>query len=107
MYHVGQRLWFVPEQRWNGQPRELTITKIGRKWITLNDDHRASIENLIVDGDGYSSPGRCYVDQVAYEEEKALNEAWTAFRQDTDRMRRTPELVTIESIQQARKLLGV
>lgn len=107
MYHVGQKLWFVPAQRRNGQERELTIMKIGRKWLTMDNEDRVSIDDLIVDGGNYSSLGRCYVDRVAYEQEKTLKDAWTAFRQDADRMRQTPELATIEAIQQARKLLGV
>ncbi len=107
MYHVGQILWYVPTQRWNGEKREVTITKIGSKWLTLNNGDRAEIDGLGVECKGYSDKARCYVDRVAYEEEQALKEAWTAFRQDTDRMRKVPKLATIEAIQQARKLLGV
>ena len=29
---VGQELWFVPRERYLGQPRMVKVTKVGRKW---------------------------------------------------------------------------
>lgn len=105
-YSVGQPLWYVPTIR-RGDQKEVTITQVGRKWLTLSNGERASIDGLVVDGGGYSTPAWCYVSREEYEAEQTLNAAWSEFRRAIDSSRRTPGLATLEAIQQAIKLLGV
>lgn len=107
MYTEGQKLWLVPSQRYMGGPYEVTITKVGRKWLTLNNGYRAAVDGLALDGGEYASPGVCYLTREAYEIEKALNDAWSKLRRDIDMARRAPNELTVQCIHDARKLLGL
>lgn len=106
MYIEGQKLWMVPHQRYIGEPREVTITKVGRKWLTLDSGHRAAVDGLALDGGGgYSSPGVCYLTREAWEADKALNDAWDKLRKDVELVRRVPNAIAVQDIYDARKLL--
>lgn len=54
-YTVGQTLW------WEGSryAYTLTIERVGRRWLTLDNGYRVDRQTLIADGGGYVSPGRC------------------------------------------------
>ena len=85
-----------------------TVTKVGRDWIYFEGSApRARIESLIADGGVYSSPGRYWLTQEEYEDERKLYLAWHAFRTDIATIYKLPEDLTIEAIQDARKRLGV
>lgn len=71
-YTEGQKLWMVPRHRYMGEPREVTITKVGRKWLTLDNRHRAAVDGLTLDGGEYMSPGVCYLTRQEWEIEKTL-----------------------------------
>lgn len=107
MIHVGQKLWFVPAERWYGSPQEVTVTKVGRKWAALdNSSARIDVETLIADGRGYMSPGRCYVDRAEYEERNAALKLWA----DTYRRLNAgspPAGITHERILELRKEFGI
>ena len=107
MYTEGQKLWLVPSHRYMGEPREVTIVKVGRKWLTLNNGHRAAVDGLALDGGEYMSPGVCYLSREAWEIEKALNESCSQLRRDVDMAHRVPDGLTVQSIHDARKLLGL
>lgn len=77
---IGQKLYYVP-YRWSyhSDPNEGTVVavkKIGRRWATLDNNHRIDIETMQADGNGYSSPGMCYLSKVAYEKEIEADSAW-------------------------------
>jgi hypothetical protein len=105
---IGQKLWFVPDRR-SGMAREVTVSKIGRKWASLDTwgDLRIDVSTLQADGRGYSSPGRCYFSHAAWEAEVALDAAWTALWRDMHDTYRRRDGVTVENIQAARKLLNL
>jgi hypothetical protein len=106
-FHVGQILWYVPaDMRWS-KPREVTITKIGRKWITLGNFGRIDIKTLHVDAGAYSSPGRCYLSQEDYETERSADAAWHELREAIGRLYRRPSNLPISAIRQAAALLGI
>lgn len=51
MLTVGQKLWLVPMERHYGQPCEVVVTKIGRKWASISGYYRGTridINTLIV-----------------------------------------------------------
>lgn len=103
---VGQVLWFVhSDHRRRGGPRAAKVVKIGRLWATLDIHYRVDIRSLWADGGRYSSPGRCYVNLEAYEQEQRLTEAWRQFHQDVSRQCRVPAHVTLEDIQAATALI--
>jgi hypothetical protein len=105
MYSVGQKLWYVPTKR-RGDPREVEITKVGRKWLSLDNDRRVAVDGLYADGGQYSSPGRAYISKEAWERETSLRKAWDMLSMEIDRTRRVPADVSVETIHQVRQLLG-
>lgn len=108
MLTVGQKLWLVPTQKYFGQPREVEVVKVGRKWAEINfRGYCVSLERLHVDGGQHSSPAQCYTDREAYEADVALDKAWSDLRTKIDRKWGRPEGVTVEAIQQARALLNL
>lgn len=100
----GQKLWWVYSQNRRGNPREVTVTKVGRKWAQLNNHYRIDIETLIADGGGYMSPGCCYVNKDIYDREVVLKKEWNDMKRDIQ-YQPTPEGVTVADIQAARILL--
>ena len=107
MYKVGQKL-FVALERGHGQSREMTITKIGRKWLELDGGgYRAAIDGLFIDGNGYSSPGQAYLSEAAYSEFCEAQSAWSSFANTVRHTYRKPDLATAEKIKQAREILGL
>lgn len=106
-YEIGQKLWYVSnDKRYQKHAHEVTITAIGRKWLTINDKERVDKNTLSVDGGQYSSPATCFLSQQVYENKVALDDAWTEFIDLTrSHQWRTPDGVTIETIRQAKQLL--
>ena len=105
---VNQTLWFVGAGRDNrsrGQG-EVTVTKVGRKWIEVKGfyDCRIDVDTLQADGAGYSSPGRCYASEAAWREREGHRRAWVALRSAMPMA--CPDGVTLEQIVAASKLLG-
>jgi hypothetical protein len=109
MLKVGQKLWLVYHERRRGEPCEVEVVKVGRKWATLNRNRgRIDIETLHLDGGHYSSAGRCYLFKEQYESERDLSIAWVGFKREIHDMSGVaPKGVTIEKIKQARELLGL
>jgi hypothetical protein len=103
---LGQELFFVPST--SGRlPCLVEITKIGRKWAELNNGYRINTQTLRADGRQYTSPGRCYLCQEAWEAEKARIAAWEVFSSKIGRLYVCPSNVTLEQIEQASRLLGL
>src|SRR4051812_39221275 len=99
---VGQKLWWV-NNRNRPDAYEVVVTKVGRKWATIDDRHRIDLSTLHADRAGYSSPGRCYLSRTDWEAETALNAAWEEFRREVGNIYRRPAYVTLENIATARK----
>ena len=98
MFEVGQNLWFVRSERRTGEPREVTVEKVGRVWATL-DNHQRCDATGKVDGGKYQSPGHCYVSREVYELEQARLAAWWKFKRALDR-KQMPESLTLEALAQ-------
>lgn len=98
---VGQKLWFVPNDRRSCAPYEVTVEKIGRKWASIGRRGRINLETLAVDGGGYSSPGQCYEDRAVYEAKVALQAAWSSFQNKVRHQWRVPDGVTMDTIRVA------
>lgn len=100
----GQKLWWVYSSNRRGQPREVTITKVGRKWAQLDNDKRIDLETLVADAGQYSPSGCCYLSREEYEQAEALAKAWSNLKRDLQYARR-PDGVTIGDIEAARQML--
>lgn len=104
-FKVGQKLIFVHSDARLRKPYEITIQKIGRKWL-YTQTHRVDCETLFVDGKGYSSPGRCYLTIEAWHQADRLSRTWVAFRKELNNQWKTPAGVSVDDILEASKLLG-
>ena len=97
---VGQRLYYVPSR---GASRWVTVTKVGRKWATCDDDSRmefrVNLDTLVIDGGGYDSPGKCYLDEDVYRASVRRVEAWKAFYTLISRTYTAPSHLTAEAIE--------
>lgn len=98
---VGQTLYQPPSSiRRNG--RTMTVTKIGRKWATLDQFERCTIDTLRLDRGNYS-PQQLYPSKADYDRSMVLLAAWSKLRCDMDRSAKPG--VTLEAINQVRVLL--
>lgn len=105
-YTVGQKLWFVPShnERWSSQ-KEVTVRKVGRKWVELDTGQRIEKGKRIIDGGDYSSPGSVYSSKQEYDNYVSLNNAWDDLRRTIDKRYSPPDGMTIEKIEQAKAIL--
>jgi len=97
---VGDTLWFVPERGY-GQPCELKIASIGRKWMTVAPSWPGRIHKGTL---WVEEGGQCYRSRGHYEAREATTASWNRLR---DRMRACPSDLTEQRIRQAAALLGV
>ena len=78
MLKKGQVLYWVPSVSYAPGCGMVTVGKVGRKWLTLEEGthyrYRINVEDLVADGAGFFSPGRCYLSKEEYEATEALNE---------------------------------
>jgi hypothetical protein len=98
---VGDVVWFVPRQKYNGAPRELTVTKVGRKWATIGEGWRrmrADVGSWAVDGGNYSGPGDLYTSEAAWREESEISAQWDLLRRWIERRYQRPEHLTAAQI---------
>lgn len=80
---VGQKLWFVPADWYRKrQGYEVTVLKIGRKWVQISHHLRIDIKTMWVDGKGYASPGRCWLSEAEWWSEQCRQLAWSQFHSD-------------------------
>ncbi|MFS0736909.1 hypothetical protein ABC347_07655 [Sphingomonas sp. 1P06PA] len=94
---VGQKLWFVPFQPRHMSPSEITIRKIGRKWVYA-DRMRINPETLEVDGGGYTSPGSCWLSEADWQANTMRSEAWDRLRQMIRGQWRAPDNLSADDI---------
>jgi hypothetical protein len=109
MIEVGQKLWFVPNRNGRGYPREVTVSKLGRKWITLAEPYEPRInrETLIADGGNYISPGRCYLDKQAYEQDQELQKRWRLIQWRFMHVSSKPDHITDADLADLERILRV
>jgi hypothetical protein len=104
---VGDTLLFEDTLRASrsGKLVRLTVTKAGRKWLTLSNGERACIETLKIDGGQYTSPGRCYrtfddyADNVERKNVVRMVHAMTASTRDLS--------VTLDQFRQVAQIMGI
>lgn len=73
----GSEFYFVPKSRYRAR-EYLTVTKVGRKWLTLSNGERADKVTLELE-DGWNT-GRLYPSQEQYQAIQAAEDLWRAFR---------------------------
>lgn len=101
----GMTLFYVPSSRY-GQPREVTVERIGRKWAYLaGRNGRVDMETLAVDGGQYSSPAQCYGSREEWEAETERGKTWTTLRRAMPYS--PPPGVSVADIRAAAHLLSI
>ena len=104
-FTVGQVLYYVPDSSVRGgTPHFVTILKVGRKWLSCRR-MRVDKDSLNVDGNGYASPGKCWLSKEEYEQYSALNKAWADFRRKVDEQRQPSKGLSVDDIQGVIQLL--
>ena len=85
-WQVGMEVCVVVTLNVRGkpQPRIATVSKIGRRWITLDDfaknPTRFDAETHAIDGGAYSSPGKVYGSEAEYRDTTLTQEMWKDLR---------------------------
>ncbi len=103
---VGDVLWYQPmDTRYAG--REITVTKVGRKYAYFEHWNRFGLDNGLHRSAGNSTRGRVYANKSIREAEASLERAWSSFRNDFQGCYTPPAGATIDNINQARALLGL
>lgn len=95
---VGDRLWFVSGQA--GYEYYVSVTKVGRLWIHLNNRERAARSDLQVNSVFGGLP-KLYASKEFWLNEVGLNERWADVRSRINRMHRHPGEAVVEGIERA------
>ena len=114
-FEVGQTLYLHRHIHGNqkGDPENLspvTVSTVGRKWISLANGSRFLRDDprMGLDGHGYSSTGRCYITAEEFHRERAFNKALAELeRWFADRRWTGPGTLTLENLEAALVALGV
>jgi hypothetical protein len=104
-YQVGQSLYFAPTMRSHRSARDVTITVVGRKWITLSNNMRFELGKTEIDGEGYASPGAVFPSKEAFELHDSLLRKWRLLQKSVALVFEPPAGVAKEDIVQAMRLL--
>ena len=108
---VGQKLYFVSNVRYK-KNAVVEIVKIGRKYAYLDNGDRID-DRLRVDGNGYNSPGKCYLSKRQYRAFVDLTDILKEFFDKVDVLRRqttnpyAKPKVTPENVLEAAKILNI
>lgn len=110
-FHVGQKLTRVITLNQRGNPKvdEITVTKIGRRWVEFEPAsmriNRFDAETMRLDGGDFSSAGQVYFSRDEYDQSTALFSEW---RDLFARLSYTPpKCLTLADVRELReKLLG-
>jgi hypothetical protein len=85
--------------------RRLAVSKIGRKWVTLENGERAAIGSRYLDGKGYSCPGTIYLSEEEHDRIAVRGRAWDRLWRDMQTMGQPPDNVSLDAIERARDFL--
>lgn len=84
-FKEGQELVYVPSEKRGSGLDTITVTKVGRKWVSFKTgrggSNRFDKDTMLVDGGGYASPGKIYPSMAAYQDELDTEEALRELRQ--------------------------
>jgi hypothetical protein len=97
---VGQELWRVAQYR-NSDCRTVKVTKIGRKWATLDNGERVNKQTLYIDGGN----GAVWPSKEAHARHVELQAAWSRFQKLAANSYRVPTDVCINQIENAARSL--
>jgi hypothetical protein len=101
--NIGDTVFVIGEDR-RMPDFQATITEIGRRWAVIGHHGRFDRETGVVDHFGPTV--RAWCSRADYEAHALLSAAWKDVRNDLQ-WAKMPAGMTIETINQARRLLGL
>lgn len=108
-FEAGQKVWVHLTIGGRGQVdlREAVITKVGRKWVDLDQSYlgRFDCGTMQLDGKKYGSPGKVYRAPEAFHTEAMTQRLWSELARRIPISR--PEDVSIDTIRQVADLLSI
>jgi hypothetical protein len=103
-FEIGQKVLFVRVTRAETQFDEKTITKIGKRWVSVQPyDDKFDRDTLVVDAGGYNSEYSVFLTKEHYEETVKLQEEWRGFHSKITWV--VPEGMTLEKLNKMKELL--
>lgn len=107
-YNIGDKLYFVYSDRRRGEPQEVTITAIGRKWLSIDKSWipRINKETLFADGGQYTSPGQCYLSKDDYERSALRAQRWDTLRAKISRTWDAPDHLDTPAINEIIRMIA-
>jgi hypothetical protein len=106
---VGDKLWWVSLLDYgnsgNKRGREVTITKVGRVYLTLSNGYRVFRDTLKVKSD-YTTGVTVYFSELDHLTAHGRSEAWSSLRRLIDSKHTCPDHLSREEIDQAIELLS-
>lgn len=115
MISEGDTLWYVPdrENTRGADSFAVTVGKVGRRWAVIRkegwtyDFGRIDKETLCADGGAYTSPGRCWPSQSAYEAHIGKQKTWEKLQRKLAATWVCPDFVTSEDIDRIAAIMRV
>lgn len=104
---VGDKVFVVDTRTRIHDGYYLTITKKGRKWITLNHDSRIDINERYIDDGQYTGYERVYLSEKDWQDELAAEAAWNELKTKVENHYTLPPTTSADKIKEALKLLGL
>lgn len=104
-YKAGDKLYFRANQR-HCRSEEVTINKVGRKWLELSNRTRVDIKTLKADGGVFLSPGRCYPSEADYLAHLERTQEWNRLKFQIRDVSEPPAHLTTTDIQRIAKELS-
>lgn len=112
-YTLNQTVWVYLHRYQAPKLTPFTITKIGRKWISLareaggREVYRFDATTLEIDGRDYTSPGEVYLSEEAFTQEQDRKTAWNHLWNQVRHCNHPPAGLTKEAVAEVLKLLGL
>ena len=94
---VGDKLWFKAMVGWR-RDEEVTVERVGRKWLHISNGDRCDRETLLADGRGYSPPGKLWQSKDEYDRHANRLDRWSEFQRKVTGLYSPPEHVSIADI---------
>lgn len=93
-FEVGQSLYWT---RGRDTPKEVTITKVGRVYLSLNNDQRV-LRTTLLEPQSYGYLAKCWLSKELYEEHLKKCSAWCDLRDLISNIYSPPEHLAMDQI---------
>lgn len=102
-YSEGQQLFWVPSDRRDGPGKFVTITRVGRKYLELNNHRKVYIESL-KEVTQYGSGAKCFETKEEHDAIVRRESLWAELKNVVSGYR-IPDDITIEKLENALQAL--